>query len=157
MRTRLFRWYFNLFPAYRGTGGWITHIEEDFSEVRAKLPLNWHTRNYVGTIFGGSMYAAVDPVYMIMLIQRLGPEYEVWDKAASIRFKKPGRSTLYASFRVDDEELEEIRSRLREEASVDRRYTVELTDEEGTVHALVEKTVHVRRKRREEAQDAEDR
>jgi len=34
--------------------------------------------NYVGTIFGGSMYAAVDPVYMLMLIMNLGKDYIVW-------------------------------------------------------------------------------
>lgn len=144
-RTRFFRWFFNLYPAYRGTGGWITYIHRDFEEVRAKVPLSWRTRNYVGTIFGGSLYGAVDPVYMIMLIKRLGSDYVVWDKAASIRFKKPGRDTLYASFRVDDEEVDEIRKLLRSGGSVDRHYTVELTDDEGTVHALVEKTVHVRR------------
>lgn len=143
-RTRLFRWFFNLFPAYRGTGGRITYIDRDFREVRARIPLNWRTRNYVGTIFGGSMYGAVDPVYMIMLIRRLGDGYEVWDKAASIRFKRPGRDTLYASFVVDDEEVDTIRRLVEAEGSVDRRYTVELSAEDGTVHAVVEKTVHVR-------------
>lgn len=56
------------------------------------MPESWRTRNYVGTIFGGSLYGALDPI-MIMLIKLLGPEYEVWDKAASIRFRRPGRST----------------------------------------------------------------
>lgn len=92
------RWAFNFFPAFRGTGAWITYIAWDYLEVRVRLPLSWRTRNYVGTIFGGSMYAAVDPFFMIMLIKRLGPRYVVWDKAASIRFRKPGRSTLYARF-----------------------------------------------------------
>ena len=89
---------FNLFPAFRGTGGRVRLVSADFREIAVELPLNWRTRNYVGTIFGGSLYAAVDPFYMIMLIQILGPDYVVWDKAASIRFRKPGRSTLYARF-----------------------------------------------------------
>ena len=80
LRTRLERWGFNLFPAYRGTGGRITYIADDHREVRIELPLSWRTRNYVGTIFGGSMYAVVDPVYMIILIKTLGPGYIVWDK-----------------------------------------------------------------------------
>ena len=62
-------------------------------EVRVKIPLNWKTRNGVGTIFGGSLYAAVDPIYMTMLIKLLGPDYLVWDKSAAIRFLKPGRGT----------------------------------------------------------------
>ncbi|HEX7831004.1 MAG TPA: DUF4442 domain-containing protein, partial [Thermoanaerobaculia bacterium] len=59
--SRLMRWKFNIFPAYRGTGGRVKYIAADFREVRVALPLSFRTRNAVGTIFGGSMYAAVDP------------------------------------------------------------------------------------------------
>ncbi|MFC7044740.1 DUF4442 domain-containing protein [Halobacteriaceae archaeon GCM10025711] len=144
-RTRLYRLGFNLFPAYRRTGGRVTYIADDWREVRVKLPLNWTTRNYVGTIFGGSMYAAVDPFYMMMLLRILGPEYTVWDKAATIEFEKPGRSTLYARFSLDDDEIRSIRRALDRQPSVNRVYEVSLRDEDGVVHATVEKTVYVRR------------
>lgn len=146
VRTKLQRWGFNLFPAYRATGARIVYIDRDFREVRVKLPLSWRTRNYVGTIFGGSMYGAVDPVYMIMLIKRLGPGYVVWDKSASIRFRRPGRDTLHATFLLEDTELEAIRSALQTDESVERVYTVELVDGEGTVHAVVEKMIYIRRR-----------
>lgn len=146
--TRLYRWAFNLYPAYRGSGAWITYIASDWREVRIKLPLSWQTRNYVGTIFGGSIYAAVDPFYMIMLIKNLGPEYVIWDKAASIRFKKPGKSTLYARFVLDEDELRAIRQELERQLKTDRVYTIELCDAAGEVHALVEKTIYVARKAR---------
>jgi hypothetical protein len=110
------------------------------------LPLNWRTRNYVGTIFGGSLYGAVDPFYMIMLIKVLGPEYIVWDKAAAIRFRKPGRATLTARFVVTDEELAAIRAAAAAQPSVDRTYVVELTDAAGVAHATIEKTIYIRRK-----------
>jgi hypothetical protein len=140
------RWGFNFFPAFRGTGARVTYMSGDWREVHVKLPLNWRTRNYVGTIFGGSLYGAVDPHYMIMLIKILGPDYVVWDKAATIRFKKPGRRTLHARFVIPEEEIQTIRRRLETEASVDRIYRVDLVDEAGVVHAEVEKTVYIRRK-----------
>ncbi|SEO83095.1 Acyl-coenzyme A thioesterase PaaI, contains HGG motif [Halorientalis persicus] len=143
LRARLWKLAFRLFPAYRGTGGRVTHIEPDWSEVRVKVPRNLRTRNYVGTIFGGSMYGAVDPIYMLMLINRLGDDYVVWDKAAEIRFKKPGESDLYATFEVSDAEVAEIQQALEDEESIDREYTVDLVDEDGVVHATVEKTLHV--------------
>ena len=90
LSSRLLRWKFNLFPAYRGTGARIDYIADDFREIRVRLRLSWRTRNAVGTIFGGSMYGAVDPVYMIMLMRLLGREFVVWDKSAEIRFLKPG-------------------------------------------------------------------
>jgi acyl-coenzyme A thioesterase PaaI-like protein len=143
--SRLRAWVFNFFPAYFGTGARVTSISSDWRDVRIKLPLTWRTRNYVGTIYGGSLYAAVDPFYMIMLIKNLGSEYIVWDKAASIRFKKPGRTTLYARFALDDTELNAIRAALEHERAIDRVYQVDLTDASGVVHATVEKIIYIRR------------
>jgi hypothetical protein len=144
--SRLARWRFNWFPAYRGTGARVTFIRHDFMEVRVALPLWWRTRNYVGTIFGGSLYGAVDPFYMIMLIKVLGPGYAVWDKAAAIRFRRPGRTTLYASFHLDHALVDGIREELRSVEKLDRHFTVELKDAAGEVHAIVEKTVNIRRR-----------
>ena len=143
--SRRMRWGFNLFPAFRGTGARVTYIAGDFHEARVRLPLSWRTRNYVGTIFGGSLYGAVDPMYMILLIKILGPRYTVWDKAATIRFVKPGRGTLYATFRIEETEIDAIRDALETASSVDRVYRVELTDTAGVVHAAVEKTIYIRR------------
>ena len=143
LRISLWKLLFRLYPAYRGTGGRITHIEPDWSRVEVSLPLSWRTKNYVGTIFGGSMYGAVDPIYMLMLIRRLGDGYVVWDKEADIRFKKPGTSDLYATFELPDAELDAIRAALEDQDSVDRVYTVDLVDEEGVVHATVRKTLHI--------------
>ncbi|RQG87051.1 DUF4442 domain-containing protein [Natrarchaeobius halalkaliphilus] len=145
LRARLSRLAFNLFPAYRGTGGRVTYVAPDWREVRVKLPLNWRTRNYVGTTFGGSMYAALDPFYVMMLLKNLGDGYVVWDKEAEIRFKRPGRQTLYARFTITGEEIAAIRAELERDGteSVDRHYTVDLVDADGVVHATVRKTVYV--------------
>jgi acyl-coenzyme A thioesterase PaaI-like protein len=147
IRTRLTRLaYTYLFPAYRGTGGRITYIADDWREIRVAIPLSRRTRNYVGTIFGGSMYGAVDPIYMVMLIKALGPGYVVWDKSASIRFRRPGRSRLQATFILDDAELATIRAALETERAIDRVYQIELRDADGVVHAEVEKVIHIRKR-----------
>lgn len=145
LRTRFLRWRLSLFPAFWCTGARITHVSPDLREIRLRLPLSLRTRNYVGTIFGGSMYAAVDPIYMVMLIENLGPGYQVWDKSARVRFRRPARKTLFARFALDEEELTAIRRAVDEEGRVDRTYRVELQSSEGTVHAEVEKVIHVRR------------
>jgi acyl-coenzyme A thioesterase PaaI-like protein len=137
----------NLFPAYRGTGARVDYIAADSREVRIRVPLSWRTRNYVGTIFGGSLYGAVDPIYMIMLLRILGPEYVVWDKAATIRFRKPGRWTLYATFTIDDAEVEAIKSATANGEPADRTYHVSLVDDDGVVHVDVAKIIYIRRKK----------
>lgn len=143
--TRLMRWKFKFFPALWCTGAKITYIAGDYKEVRLKVPLKLRTRNYVGSMYGGSMYGAVDGIYMVMLIKLLGRGYVVWDKTAFIRFRKPARSTLYATFKIDDAELEAIREVTQDGEPVDRVYNVDLVDAEGVVHASVEKTIYVRR------------
>ena len=144
---------FNFFPAYRGSGARVTYIADDYREIRVKIPLSWRTRNYVGTIYGGSMYAGIDPIYMLMLIKILGREYVVWDKAAKIRFKRPGKETLFADFLLTDDEIDEIKRLLETEKSIDRVYNVELVDKNGKAHALIEKTLYIAKyiaKRRED-------
>ena len=145
-RTRLWRWGFNFFPAYRGTGGRVTYIAGDWTEIRVTVPLNWRTRNYEKTIFGGSMYVAIDPIYMFMLIKLLGPEYVVWDKTAAIRFRRPGRERLFARFVVTPDELVEIRDRVAAAGKYEKSYTVELTSKSGEVHAICEKGIHISRR-----------
>jgi hypothetical protein len=145
--SRVARWKFNLFPAYRGTGGRVAYISDDFHEIRVKIPLSWRTRNYVGTIYGGSMYGAIDPIYMLMLIRILGREYVVWDKAATIRFRKPGKETLFADFKLNPDEIDEIKRLAETQRSVDRIYKLELKDKDGVVHAQIEKTLYIAKAR----------
>jgi hypothetical protein len=144
--NRLRCWWFYRYGCYRGTGGRVKYVAPDWREVRLEIPLSWRTRNYVGTIFGGSMYGAVDPIYMVMLIQRLGPGYIVWDKRATIHFKRPGRSAVSAHFSVSDEEIGAIRHLLETAKSIDRTYTIDIVDGSGTTCATVEKVIYIRRK-----------
>lgn len=92
------------------------------------------------------MYGAVDPIYMIMLIRILGPEYVVWDKAACVRFKKPGKTTLTARFVIDGGETDAIKAALVDQPAIDRVYQIDLVDRNGVVHVSVEKTIYIRRK-----------
>jgi len=97
-------------------------------------------------MYGGSIYGAVDPIYMVMLIKILGPGYVVWDKAASIQFKKPGTSMFFSTFVIANEELNAIKDALAALPSVESAYSVELVDAECVVHAAIDKTVYMKRR-----------
>jgi hypothetical protein len=100
----------------------------------------------VGTHYGGSLYSMTDPFYMLMLIENLGRDYIVWDKAATIRFRKPGMGKMRAEFRLASERIDEIREALKTERKVEPVFMVEVRDESGNVSAEVEKILHVRKK-----------
>lgn len=152
---RLSRLLFNAWPCIRGTGTRVTYIAPDWSELHVRLPLSWRTRNYVGTTFGGSMYAAVDPFLMLMLIERLGPGYVVWDKSAAIRFRRPGRGTLHATFTIDDDDLDSLRREVDAAGGrVDRTWTIDLVDADGVVHARVDKVLYVATRQSDQARRA---
>lgn len=137
---------FNLYPPLLGAGIRTTRIQADWKEVDVEMRLNRWNANYVGTHYGGSLYSMTDPFFMVMLINILGPGYIVWDKSAAIRFRRPGRGTVYAKYRVSDAQVEEIREALKTEAKIDREFPIAVTSESGEVIAEVRKLLQFRKK-----------
>ena len=139
--SRLWRWGGNLFPAYRRTGARITYVAPDFHEVHIKIPSNWKTRNHMGITWGGGLYSALDPIYGVMLYKILGRQYRVIDRTASIHFKRPGKTTLFARFRLSEKELSDIQKALSTQKKLARNYEIDLVDKQGVVHASCEKEI----------------
>jgi len=138
----------NLWPPFLGAGIRVRRLSSDWTEIDVEMKLRWWNRNYVGTHYGGSLYSMADPFFMVMLIENLGKDYIVWDKSATIRFKKPGRGTVSASFRLSEPQIREIKQALNshEKEKIERVFTVEVKDESGSVVAQIEKLLHIRRK-----------
>lgn len=147
-RARLLRFGLNLYPPYLGAGVRVRHISPDFCEVRVKMGLSLLNRNYVGTQFGGSLYSMTDPFFMLMLMENLGRDYIVWDKAANIEFVSPGKGPVYADFRIDQQLLDDIRENTASGDKYLPRLHAEVRDGEGTLVARVQKTLYVRLKPR---------
>lgn len=139
--SRLWRWGGNSFPAYRRTGARITYVAPNFQEVRIQIPSNWATRNHMGITWGGGLYASLDPIYGVMLYKILGRKYRVVDKSAQIDFMRPGKSTLFACFRISTQEVTDITQALKASGKLQRRYTIELCDGQGVVHVSYEKVL----------------
>jgi len=142
--SRIWRWGGNWFPAYRRSGARITYVAADFHEVHIKIPSNWKTRNHMGITWGGGLYSALDPIYGVMLYKLLGGQYRVIDRTASIHFKRPGRTTLYARFRLSQDELKGIQADLRTNTKLTRHYLIDLVDQHDLVHASCEKELCIR-------------
>jgi acyl-coenzyme A thioesterase PaaI-like protein len=139
------RWV-NLWPPFLGAGIRIVRVAPDMKAIDVEMKLRWWNSNYVGTHFGGSLFAMTDAPYMLMLMANLGRDYMVWDKAASIRYRKPGKGTVRAEFRLTDAQLDDIREKLKTLQKYEPTFQVEVKDESGEVVAVVEKLLHVRKK-----------
>ena len=145
-RSHALRRGVNLWPPLLGAGIRVKHIASDMKAIDVEMKLRWWNANYVGTHFGGSLFAMTDAFYMLMLMTNLGRDYIVWDKAASIRYRKPGRGTVRAEFRISDAQLDDIHEKLKALPKYEPVFKVEVRDEQGIVIAEVEKLLHVRRK-----------
>ena len=106
MTPRLFKLGLNLWPPFLFTGIHVDAVGADWRSARVELRLRPWNRNYVGTQFGGSLFAMTDPFWMLLMLHALPRDYIVWDKAGEIEFVKPGRSTVHAEFRIDDAVIE---------------------------------------------------
>ena len=144
---RPMRWLFNLWPPFRGMGIRVAEIAPDYRKVRVQLKTKLLNRNFVGTHFGGSMFAMADPWFMIMMMHILGREYVVWDKAGSVRFIKPGRGTLEARFEVTQEMVDDVVRQTAGGEKYEPTYAVDLKNGDGETVARVEKTLHIRKKK----------
>ena len=134
----------NMWPPLLGAG---IHVRWHSARcVDVEMQLRPWNRNYVGTHYGGSLYSMTDPFYMLMLMENLGSGYIVWDKAANIRFRKPGKGKVMAEFRLSDAQLDEIRDKLTTQEKYEPAFLVEVNDEAGDVVAEVQKVLHIRRK-----------
>ena len=74
MNPNLLRFGLNLWPPFRGAGIRVRRIAPDYRDALVELRHGWFNRNYIGTHFGGSLYAMTDPFHMVLALQRLGPE-----------------------------------------------------------------------------------
>jgi acyl-coenzyme A thioesterase PaaI-like protein len=135
------------YPPYLGAGIRIAEVSEDLRAITVEMDLTAWNRNYVGTHFGGSLYAMCDPFYMFMVIQAMGPDYVVWDKAASIDFLKPGRGRVTARFELPEERLDQIRAEVAANGKSHPRFEAAIRDQAGDVVARVGKVLSVRPKR----------
>jgi acyl-coenzyme A thioesterase PaaI-like protein len=138
---------FNVYPPYLGAGVRVK-ASPDLHTFEVRMKLRFWNRNYVGTHFGGSLYTMCDPFFMLILMNALGRDYIVWDKEATIRFRRPGRGTVRASFHIPPERVAEIKAAADENRKVEPVFKVDVLDERGEVVAEVEKLLYVRRKER---------
>ena len=137
----------NLWPPFLFTGIRVERMSADLRSVRVRLRRIPATTNYVGTLFGGSLFAMTDPFWMLMILRNLGPGYVVWDKAAEIEFVSPGRESVTATFELTQDALDEIVQAAAGGQKVLRWFDVDVVTDDGTVVATVRKQIYVRRKR----------
>jgi len=139
----LFKYMFNLSPMYRRSTGKVINVDAGFWRVDIKIPLTYKNRNYAGTIFGGSLFSATDPIFMVQLVQIIGSDYIVWDKSSLVKFKRPANQDVFASFVFTESEVEDMKQKVAVDGEIEVVKPVEITNHEGKVFCQIDKTLYI--------------
>ena len=143
-KSLVLKYGFNLSPMYRRTSAKVVYISEDFLKIQIKLPFSYKNANYVNTIFGGSMFSAVDPFPMTQLMNLIGDQYVVWDKSAEIFFRRPAKEDLFADFIYTDEEIDEIKKKAQDQNEFEIIKSTKLTNKDKSiVYCEIKKRVYI--------------
>jgi len=141
------KWALNLYPPFLFTGTYIKKIATDWKSVDVCIRKSLLTRNYVGTTFGGSLYAACDPFYMLMMVKLFGiDDYIIWDKAGEIDYKKPARSKITYRFTITDDDIKNINEELNRRGKSLPEFRADGLDKNGQVCCSVRKVVYIKKK-----------
>ena len=141
--AQIYKYGFNWSPMYRRSTGRLITVSDNLMYVKIKIPLSIKNRNFVGTIFGGSLFSATDPIYMIQLMNILGDDYVVWDKSATINFKRPAKETVFAEFIFSEEDLSLIKTEVSKNGEFNLIKTPNIVDKKGVIIAELSKTIYV--------------
>ena len=143
-KSLVLKYGFNLSPMYRRTSAKVVYISEDFLKIQIKLPFSYKNANYVNTIFGGSMFSAVDPFPMTQLMNLIGDQYVVWDKSAEIFFRRPAKEDLFADFIYTDDEIDEIKKKAQDQNEFEIIKSTKLTNKDKSiVYCEIKKRVYI--------------
>lgn len=136
--------FMNFWPPFLGAGLKVVEMNTELTKIVVELRSHFWNRNYVGVHYGGSLYSMTDPFYMLMLLENLGPNYIVWDKAATIRFRSPGLGNLRAWFELTPEAMQSIKEQVDREGKAEPKFMVQIKDKDDKLVAEVEKVISVR-------------
>ena len=144
--AQIYKYGFNLSPMYKRSTGKIVEVSQDLHHVKVKIPISYKNRNYVGSIFGGSLFSATDPIYMIQLLNILGDNYVVWDKEATIKYKKPAKEDVFCDFTFSTDEIETIKIEVKQHGKFNIVKETNIINKRAQVIAELTKTIYVANK-----------
>jgi len=139
---RLNRFLTNLYPALFFAGIRITEITSDWKTIKVSMG-GLFSMTPMGAQFGGALFTMCDPWFMMILVRHFGKTFKIWDKCATIHFRRRGRGTVKATFTITDQQLAFIREKVMAEGKIHLILTTQIMDREQEIVADVEKTIFI--------------
>ena len=138
---------FNLIPNNHFSGGRIVYASPCKRRGIATLPFNYRNVSALGTMFGGSMYSAIDSMGVALLFQHVDiREYLIADTHGTMKHIKPGRRRLFAIINLKEEDEVRMYRELRENGESRIVFDIDIVDVDDNLIAQSTKSVLVRKR-----------
>lgn len=141
------KWLMRLYPPMLFQRIWVKKIDKDFRGIDVKINRSLFTTNLGSATFGGTIFAATDPFYALLIgqiMQHKGFKITVWLKSAEIQYLKPARKDLHYSIKIDDEMINEVELAISNEGKFVKTYPIEIFDTTGDLCVIALNEVYIR-------------
>lgn len=142
------KWAMRLYPPLLFQRIWVVGFHKGFTGVKVKVRKSWLNKNYNGSIFGGTIFAAADPFYPVLFHQILNSDGKrrlaIWSKSAKIDFLKPAHSNLYFEIKISEADIAAANETLIVTGKYEQLFPVDIYNTAGELCAQLMNEVYVR-------------
>nr|WP_067061705.1 DUF4442 domain-containing protein [Mucilaginibacter sp. L294] len=141
------KWIMRLYPPLLFQRIWVRGFDEGFRGVRVKIIKSIFNKNYNGSIFGGTIFAAADPFYPVLFDRVLNTgdrKLRIWSKSSKIDFLKPALSSVSFHIILTDADIELAIQTLNTNGKYEHGFLVEIYDNNNEVCASLMNEVYLR-------------
>lgn len=142
------KWLLRFYPPFFFQRIWVKRVQQGFTGMDVKIYKSFLNINANKTVFGGTIFSALDPIHSMLLDQIFkskGMKNTVaWLKSAKIEYLKPGHTNLNFSIKLSSQEVEDAYQTIRRKGKVIQTFTTQIVDKNGTVCALSQNEIYIR-------------
>jgi len=141
------KWLMRLYPPLLFQRIWVRGFDKGFRGVRVKIIKSIFNKNYNGSIFGGTIFAAADPFYPVLFDRVLNNgdrKLRIWSKSSKIDFLKPALSSVSFSIILTDTDIELAIQTLNTNGKYEHCFLIEIFDNNNEVCASLMNEVYIR-------------
>ncbi|MDM1049084.1 DUF4442 domain-containing protein [Sphingobacterium hotanense] len=148
LSPKTMKWALRIYPPFFFQRIWVKNILDNYLGADLKIFKSIFNINSNNTIFGGTIFSAIDPFYPILLDQYFKHQgilrTVAWLKTAHIEYRKPGRTSMQFSIRLDEEVLKEALETIQTHGKVVKTFATHVYDKKGTLCAVAHNEIYIR-------------
>jgi hypothetical protein len=141
------KWIMRLYPPLLFQRIWVRGFNKGFKGVRVKIIKSIFNKNYNGSIFGGTIFAAADPFYPVLFDRVLntgGRKLKIWSKSSKINFLKPALSSLSFQIILSDADIELAIHTLNTTGKYESSFPIDIYNNNNEVCVSLMNEVYIR-------------